>query len=312
VEGLLHSPRIRALPERSRRQLDALLPAAVQAAAATRSPTAALNRLLELFEQIAQRRVYLTLLAEYPQALARVARMVAASEWVALYLTRHPLLLDSLIDWRALMEPPDFQQIAEQLAISLDSCVLPDGQPDIERQMNLMRDTQHQVSFHILAQDLEGLLSVEKVGDYLSLLADMLLEQTLARVWPQASRGSTKPPRFAIIAYGKLGGKELGYDSDLDLVFLFDDQDADQSEHYVRFARRIVSCLNSMTPSGRLYDVDLRLRPDGDAGLVTASLGGFERYQRHSAWIWEHQALTRARFAAGDPDVGARFEQIRR
>lgn len=312
VEGLLHSPRIRALPDRSRGQLDALLPAAVRAAAATRSPTSALTRLLDLFEKVAQRRVYLTLLAEYPQALARVARMVAASEWVAHYLTRHPLLLDSLIDWRSLMEPPDFAQIAQELATSLDSCVLPDGGPDIERQMNLMRDTQRQVSFHILAQDLEGLLSVEKVGDYLSLLADLLLQETLLRVWPQAARGSTEPPRFAVIAYGKLGGKELGYESDLDLVFLFDDQAADQSEHYVRFARRIVSWLNSMTSSGRLYEVDLRLRPDGDAGLVAASLGSFERYQRHSAWIWEHQALTRARFSAGDPAVGVRFEQIRR
>ena len=312
VEGLLHTPRIRALPDRSRNQLDALLPAAVRAAAATRSPTLALTRLLDLFEKVAQRRVYLTLLAEYPQALARVARMVAASEWVAHYLTRHPLLLDSLIDWRSLMEPPDFVQIAQELTASLDSCVLPDGEPDIERQMNLMRDTQRQVSFHILAQDLEGLLSVEKVGDYLSLLADLLLQETLARVWPQASRGSTEPPRFAVIAYGKLGGKELGYESDLDLVFLFDDQAADQGEHYVRFARRIVSWLNSMTSSGRLYEVDLRLRPDGDAGLVAASLGSFERYQRHNAWVWEHQALTRARFSAGDPAVGARFEQIRR
>jgi len=312
IEGLLNTPRIRALPDRSRSQLDALLPAAVRAAAATRSPVSALTRLLDLFEKVAQRRVYLTLLAEYPQALARVARMVAASEWVAHYLTRHPLLLDSLIDWRSLMEPPDFTQIAQELATSLDSCVLPGGEPDIERQMNLMRDTQRQVSFHILAQDLEGLLSVEKVGDYLSLLADLLLQETLVRVWPQASRGSTEPPRFAVIAYGKLGGKELGYESDLDLVFLFDDQAADQSEHYVRFARRIVSWLNSMTSSGRLYEVDLRLRPDGDAGLVAASLGSFERYQRHNAWVWEHQALTRARFAAGDPAVGACFEQIRR
>src|SRR5690606_41953238 len=131
VEGLLQSPRIRALPERSRRQLGALLPAAVQAAAATRSPTAALNRLLELFEQIAQRRVYLTLLAEYPQALARVARMVAASEWVAHYLKRNPILLDSLIDWSSLMEPLDFAQIARQMRADLDQCVLQIGRAHV-------------------------------------------------------------------------------------------------------------------------------------------------------------------------------------
>ncbi len=312
VAGLLGSPRIRALPDRSRSRLDTLLPAAVEAAIATRAPAVALARLLDLIEQIAQRRVYLTLLAEYPQTLARVARMVAASEWVAQYLTRHPLLLDSLLDWHSLMTPPDFAVIGQQLSAGLDDCLLPDGQPDIERQMNLMRDTQRQESFHVLAQDLEGTLSVEKIGDYLSLLADMMLEQTLSRVWPQASRGSTEPPRFAVIAYGKLGGKELGYDSDLDLVFLFDDAAAEHSESYVRFARRIVSWLSSMTSSGRLYDVDLRLRPDGDAGLIAASLSGFERYQREDAWPWEHQALTRARFVVGDPAVGARFEQIRR
>ncbi|MBU4611256.1 bifunctional [glutamate--ammonia ligase]-adenylyl-L-tyrosine phosphorylase/[glutamate--ammonia-ligase] adenylyltransferase [Achromobacter sp. GG226] len=312
VSALCDAPRIRALPEPSRQRLDALLPEAIKAAAGTRAPQVALGRLCDLFEQIAQRRVYLSLLTEYPQALARVARMVAASEWAAQYLTRHPLLLDSLIDWRALMAPPDFAQIREQLVTSLDACVMPDGSPDVERQMNLLRDTRHQVSFHILAQDLEGHATVEKVGDYLSLLADLLLEQTLARVWPQAARGDERPPRFAVIAYGKLGGKELGYESDLDLVFLFDDTNGDDSERYVRFGRRIVSWLGSMTSSGRLYEVDLRLRPDGDAGLVAAALSAFERYQRTQAWVWEHQAITRARFAVGDPGVGERFEEIRR
>lgn len=311
IEALLDSPRIRGLPDSSRARLDALLPAMLEAAGSTRTPAIALRRLLDLTEQVAQRRVYLSLLAEYPQTLARVARMMAASEWVAQYVMRNPLLLDSLIDWHALMEPLDFDQIAGQMAADLDRCLLPDGSPDVERQMNLMRDTQRQVSFHILAQDLEANLTVEAVGDYLSLLADVMLQQTLQRVWPHVARGRTEPPRFAIIAYGKLGGKELGYDSDLDLVFLFEDQN-EAGETYVRYGRRIVSWLNSMTPSGRLYDVDLRLRPDGDAGLVAASIEAFARYQRESAWTWEHQALTRARFAAGDAALGERFEAIRR
>ncbi|GAA5233867.1 bifunctional [glutamate--ammonia ligase]-adenylyl-L-tyrosine phosphorylase/[glutamate--ammonia-ligase] adenylyltransferase [Verticiella sediminum] len=312
VQRLLETPRVRSLPDSSRARLEDLLPAALQAAAGTVNPSVTLGRLCDLFEQIAQRRVYLTLLAEYPQALARVARMIGASEWVAQYLTRHPLLLDSLIDWRALMAPPDFGQIRRQLVEALDACVLPDGTPDIERQMNLMRDTQRQVSFHVLAQDLEGQISVEKVGDYLSLLADLMLEQTIARVWCQAAPDATEPPRFAVIAYGKLGGKELGYESDLDLVFLFDDSDEAHGERYVRLGRRIVSWLNSMTSSGRLYEVDLRLRPDGDAGLVAATVSAFARYQRESAWAWEHQAITRARYAVGDAGVGARFEAIRR
>src|SRR5690606_10543387 len=171
---------------------------------------------------------------------------------------------------------------------------------------------QRQVSFHVLAQDLEGQITVEKVGDYLSLLADLMLEQTIVRVWRQAARDASEPPRFAIIAYGKLGGKELGYESDLDLVFLFDDSDEVNGERYVRLGRRIVSWLSSMTSSGRLYEVDLRLRPDGDAGLVAATVSAFARYQQHNAWVWEHQAITRARFAVGDAEVGERFEQIRR
>ncbi len=308
---ILDSPRIRGLPQTSRERLDRVLPEVVDAAASTRAPADALIRLLDIIEQIAQRRVYLTLFAEYPQTLARVARMVAASEWVAQYLKRNPLLLDSLIDWSALMEPLDFAHIARQMRADLDRCVLPDGSPDVERQMTLMRDTQRQVSFHILAQDLEGALSVETIGDYLSLLADIMLAETLHRVWPHVAPDISEPPRFAIIAYGKLGGKELGYESDLDLVFLFEDR-TENSERYVRLSRRIVTWLNSLTSSGRLYDVDLRLRPDGDAGLVAASLEGFERYQREQAWTWEHQALTRARFSAGDTQIGERFEQIRR
>lgn len=308
---IFDSPRIRALSQTSRQRLAQVLPGVVDAAASTRAPADALMRLLDIIEEIAQRRVYLTLFAEYPQTLARVARMVAASEWVAHYLKRNPILLDSLIDWSSLMEPLDFAQIARQMRADLDQCVLPDGRPDIERQMNLMRDIQRQVSFHILAQDLEGALSVETVGDLLSMLADTMLAETLHRVWPLAAPDAAEAPRFAIIAYGKLGGKELGYESDLDLVFLFEDS-PQNSERYVRLSRRIVTWLNSMTPSGRLYDVDLRLRPDGDAGLVAASVESFERYQREHAWTWEHQALTRARFAAGDTRIGERFEAIRR
>jgi glutamate-ammonia-ligase adenylyltransferase len=227
------------------------------------------------------------------------------------------LLLDSLIEWHSLLEPPDFAQIGQQLHRDLDACVLPDGQPDIEQQMNLMRDVQRQVSFQLLAQDLEGVLSVEKLADQLSALADLLLAETIVRVWPLVQpkgepRTNLAPPRFAIIAYGKLGGKELGYASDLDLVFLYEDEREDAIEIYARLGRRITSWLATMTSSGRLYDVDLRLRPDGDAGLLAVSLGAFAQYQAQHAWAWEHQAITRARYAAGDPALGERFEAIRR
>jgi len=311
VVSLLESHRVRSLPDSSRRRLDALLPAALHAATQTPAPRDAAVRLLDLIEAIAQRSAYLALLAEYPDTLARVARTMAASPWAAQYLTQHPLLLDSLIDWRTLFEPLDFAQIAQQLTRDLDACVLPGGEPDVERQMNLMRDVQRQASFQLLAQDLEGELTVEKLADQLSALADVLLAETLRRVWPLVNRQEGAEPRFAVIAYGKLGGKELGYASDLDLVFLFDDPREDAAEVYAKLGRRMTSWLSTMTSSGRLYEVDLRLRPDGDAGLLAVSVEAFEQYQRSHAWVWEHQALSRARHAAGDPAIGEQFERIR-
>lgn len=311
TEMLLSSHKMRSLPESSRRRMEALLPAALQAALQTAAPLDAATRLFDLIETIAQRSAYLALLAEYPDTLARVARMMAASPWAAQYLTQHPLLLDSLIDWRTLFEPLDFVQMARQLTADLDACRLPDGAPDVERQMNLMRDVQRQASFQLLAQDLENELTVEKLADQLSALADLLLAETIRRAWPLVNKVPGATPQFAVIAYGKLGGKELGYASDLDIVFLFDDPRDDAAEVYAKLGRRMTSWLSTMTSSGRLYEVDLRLRPDGDAGLLAVSVEAFEQYQRTHAWPWEHQALTRARYATGDAAVGARFERIR-
>ncbi len=261
-----------------------------------------------------------------------MARIVVASPWAAQYLNQYPLLLDSLIEWRTLMQAPDFSSIADQLHSDLDACLLPDGQPDIEQQMNLMRDTQHQITFQLLAQDLEGQLTVEALADQLSALADMLLQATISRVWPLVqprnnavpkpviqTPGLTDtpeveelaPPRFAIIAYGKLGGKEIGYASDLDLVFIYDDERENAGELYAKLGRRVTSWLSTMTSSGRLYEVDLRLRPNGDAGLLAASLDAFTDYQLRQAWPWEHQALTRARFVAGHSDIALRFDALR-
>lgn len=316
VDALLDSHRIRSLPATSRKRVETLLPAIVSTAAKTEHPDQTAIRLLTLVENIAQRSAYLALLAEYPDTLARVARIVSASPWASEYLSRFPLLLDSLIEWHSLLEPPDFKQIAQQLHSELDACTLPDGQPDVEQQMNLMRDLQHQITFQLLAQDLEGVLTVEHLADRLSSLADMLLAETIYRVWPlvqpKNKRADLAPPRFAIIAYGKLGGKEIGYASDLDLVFLYNDPcDDDASEIYAKLGRRMSSWLSTMTSSGRLYEIDLRLRPDGDAGLLAVSVDAFSQYQTQHAWAWEHQAITRARFVAGDTEIGQRFDQIR-
>lgn len=315
VESLFGSHRIRSLSGNARKRVDTLLPIALRAARDTSHPLAAALHMLDMIETIAQRSAYLALLAEYPDIVARVARMMAASPWAAQYLIQHPVVLDSLIDWRTLMVPINFHRAAQVLRADLDACLLPDGSPDIENQMNIMRDNQRQLSFQLLAQDLAGVLSVEKLADDLSALADMLLEESLHRVWQIIAKpplaNPHESPRMAIIAYGKLGGKELGYSSDLDLVYVHDDPREEAVELYAKLGRRLTSWLSTMTSSGRLYEVDLRLRPDGDAGLLAVSLDAFEQYQFKHAWPWEHQALTRARFAAGNAQVGERFESIR-
>lgn len=314
VDAFLDSHRIRGLPAQSRQRVDDLLPLLIGAALNSSNPMATATRLLDLIEAIAQRSAYLALLIEYPETLARVARIMAASPWAAQYVIQHPVVLDSLIDWGTLMEPIDFARVQVNLNADMDACVLADGQPDVEQQMNLMRDLQRQLSFQLLAQDLAGVLSVEKLADQLSALADLLLNETLNRVWPLVLRmpaAEAPKPKFAIIAYGKLGGKELGYSSDLDIVFLYDDPDPDAAERYTKLASRLTSWLSTMTSSGRLYETDLRLRPDGDAGLLAVSVDAFQAYQLEHAWVWEHQAITRARFAAGDPVVGQAFEAVR-
>jgi len=317
VAALLDGARLRGLSRAKRARVHALIPQLLAAAAQTPSPAQTARGLLDLVETIATRSSYLALMVEYPDTLARIARILAASHWAAQYLRQYPHLLDRLIEWKTLLAPVDFARLAEQMRHELDACVQPDGTPDIEQQMNLMRDVQRQTTFQLLAQDLEGALTVEALGDALSALADLMLEETIARVWPLVqAKGTARqplpPPRFAIVAYGRLGGKELGYASDLDLVFLTDETRDEHSVLYTRLARRVVSWLSTLTSSGRLYDIDLRLRPDGDAGLLAVSFDGFARYQREHAWVWEHQAITRARFVAGDADIGARFEALRR
>jgi len=317
IATLFDSPRLRSLPRVSRARVQTLLPQLLHAAAQTSDPAQTALRLLDLVETIAPRSAYLALIIEYPDTLARIARILAASPWASQYLTRYPHLLDRLITWHTLLAPLDFAQLGAQLRNDLDACRLPDGRPDVEQQMNLMRDVQRQATFQLLAQDLEEQLSVEALADALSALADLLLQETIDRVWPLVQAKDTdlthlSPPRFAVLAYGRLGGKELGYASDLDLVFLTDDPTDANTELYTRLARRVVSWLSTLTSSGRLYDIDLRLRPDGDAGLLAVSFDGYAYYQRENAWSWEHQAITRARFAAGDAQIGARFEALRR
>jgi glutamate-ammonia-ligase adenylyltransferase len=175
--------------------------------------------------------------------------------------------------------------------------------------MDILRHFKHAQTMRLLAQDLAGLLPLETLSDHLSDLACVVLEETLRATWP--SQAHVAAPRFAVIAYGKLGGKELGYASDLDLVFLYDDPTPDAAVAYARYAQRINTWLTSLTSAGVLYEVDLRLRPDGAAGLLVSTFASYREYQAEKAWPWEHQALSRARFVAGDRSIGTEFEALR-
>src|ERR671935_1563650 len=178
--------------------------------------------------------------------------------------------------------------------------------------MNLLREMHQAQVFRLLAQDLAGLLTVERLADHLSALADAVLELTLECAWSElARRHRSDAPRFAVIGYGKLGGKELGYASDLDIIFLYDDAHPDAPETYARLAQRMNTWLSSRTTSGVLFETDLELRPSGASGLLVSSLAAFEQYQSQSAWVWEHQALTRARYCAGEAAIGEVFERVR-
>jgi [glutamine synthetase] adenylyltransferase / [glutamine synthetase]-adenylyl-L-tyrosine phosphorylase len=304
------SRRYLELPALSRQRVDELVPRVLNVAASERvegtDPQTVFQRLFGLLESISRRSAYLALLMEHPPVLPRLAQLMGASSWAADYLTRHPLLLDELLDARVLLTLPDWESWHAEL-----ERMMRDHAGDAERQLDALRHFQHAQTFRLLAQDLAGLLTVERLADHLSMLADVVLACTLSAVWAQMGGTDVGPPDFAVIGYGKLGGKELGYASDLDLVFLHDDPEGSVSERYAKLAQKLITWLTTTTAAGALYDIDIRLRPDGVSGLMVSSLASFRRYQREQAWTWEHQALTRARFVTGDAAIGADFEALR-
>lgn len=303
------SSRYQQLPGSNRERLDAAACSLIQLATKTSAPDAALLRGLDFLESISGRGAYLALLQQYPLALQRVADLVGASSWAAQFLSRHPLLLDELLDQRLLDTATDFAAYRQEL-----DRALAEARDDTEVEMNILREMHHAQVFRLLVQDLAGLHSLERISDFLSELADIILDRTIKLVWSKLNKRHTEAetPRFAVIGYGKLGGKELGYGSDLDVVYLYDDPDPDAAQTYMRLGQRLNTWLSSQTPSGIVYEIDTRLRPNGESGMLAISLDGFRDYEEKSAWVWEHQALTRARFAAGDPELGARFEQVRK
>ncbi|MDP2787215.1 MAG: bifunctional [glutamate--ammonia ligase]-adenylyl-L-tyrosine phosphorylase/[glutamate--ammonia-ligase] adenylyltransferase [Pseudomonadota bacterium] len=309
LQALRQGSRYNSLPASNKAMLDGLLPPLIEVAASFPNAADTLTRILDLLAAIARRGPYLALLKEYPQTLHQVARLVSSSPWAAQYLTQQPHLLDELLDSRQLMAPPDWPQARQALRQRLQTHA-----GDVERQMDELRHFKQSETFRLLAQDLSGMWTLEKLSDHLSDLADLLVGATVDLVWASLAgkhRPAPTPPAFAVIAYGKLGGKELGYASDLDIVFLYDDPHPDAQEVYAKLGKRLNTWMGTLTSAGILYETDLRLRPDGAAGLLVSSVEAFEDYQLHHAWTWEHQALTRARFCCGDPAVGEQFGAIR-
>jgi glutamate-ammonia-ligase adenylyltransferase len=298
--------RYREMPAPSQARLDRLVPLAIEAAAAGREPDATLVRALDLLDAVSRRGSYLALLEEFPQALKQLAELMRASPWVAQYLTRHPILLDELLDTRTLYAAPDWTALAARLAAELA-----ENDGDTEKQMDVLRHFKSVHTLRFIAQDLAGQLPVEKLSDHLSDLAGVILEAVVRLAWKNVRQAHRADPHFAVIAYGKLGGKELGYASDLDVVFLYDDPAPEAAENYARLAQRVNYWLTTTTAAGVLYETDLRLRPDGAGGLLVSPLASFREYQSRHAWPWEHQALSRARHVAGDAAIGKAFEELR-
>jgi glutamate-ammonia-ligase adenylyltransferase len=286
-------------------RVDKLVPRLLEVAAHFEHPGTTLERLARVIESIGRRESYLALLLEYPAALERLAGLAAASPWAADYLAQHPVLLDELISQHA-FEPPDWTILARQLEQDVDGAA-----GNTERQMDILRHFKQVQTIRLLTQDLAGTLPLETLSDHLSDLACLILRQVLRLAWEGLRTRHRPDPQFAVIGYGKLGGKELGYASDLDLIFLYDDDHAEAADNYARLSQRINTWLTSFTRAGVLYETDLRLRPDGASGLLVSRLDAFGEYQRSKAWVWEHQALTRARFVAGDAAIGAGFERLR-
>jgi glutamate-ammonia-ligase adenylyltransferase len=327
---LRQSAYFRRLDAFGRRRLATLVPRILTAIARVErggeSPgQPVLTRLLRIVEAIGGRTAYLALLNENAEALGRLVRICGMGDYLARQVAAHPLLLDELLDARVFEALPNRAQFAAELGARLGHA---GGEEELR--IDALRQFRRAATFRIAMLDLTGRLPLMQVSDRLTDVAELILEQALALAWrhtaaqygePRCDDGALRAPRVGIAGYGKLGGMELGYASDLDLVFLHDSAGSrqqtvgpkvvDNEVFFLRLAQRLVHVLTVHTPAGRLYEVDVRLRPSGKGGLAFTQIGAFEGYQRSEAWTFEHQALLHSRWVAGDAALGAQFARIR-
>ena len=323
LSRLYHSRQVQSMQRIGFERLDALMPLLLDALADNDTPDTALSRVQPLIEAVLRRTAYLALLRENPHALEHLMRLCAASPWIAEQLARYPILLDELLTPDTLYTPADKDRLADELRQTLNR--LPED--DEEAQLEALRVFKHAQTLHVAASDIAGTRHLMKVSDYLTYIAEVILDAVLAMAWKHlaAKHGvpsgcDSREPAFLILGYGKLGGIELGYGSDLDLVFLHDSdgqgatdgpRPIDTPVFFTRLGQRIIHLLTAVTPAGSLYEVDMRLRPSGNSGLLVTSLAAFADYQRQHAWTWEHQALVRARVVAGNASLADKFDQLR-
>ncbi|VAW76970.1 Glutamate-ammonia-ligase adenylyltransferase [hydrothermal vent metagenome] len=331
LQGLRNGRVYHSISNRGRARLDKLMPLVLVESTEIDSEkydfSSTLLRVIRLLEAIAGRSAYLALLTENPGARAQVVTLCAIP-WIADFLTLHPILLDELLDIQNLYGFLNQQALGQELTLRLASLDV----DDLEQQMETLRHFKQSRVLKVATTDIAELMPLMEVSAHLTSIAEITLNAALNIAWYQVSARYGKPrvlgqavtglSGFSIIAYGKMGGIEMGYGSDLDLVFLHDSSHltcmtdgpraVDTSLFFSRLAQRVIHIINTRTPSGMLYEVDTRLRPNGSSGLLVSNIEAFEEYQQTQAWTWEHQALVRARAVAGDPKIVERFNTLRR
>jgi glutamate-ammonia-ligase adenylyltransferase len=319
VRQWVKHPRVTALRDESKLRLGRLVRRAARCVDDGQCSVTAVLRFIDWVEPLLRRESYLALLVERPGVQQRLLRLLGMARWPMQYLMRHPGVIDELADERLRQGRFDPAVFLGDLQ-SRHEAWTRSGQANEELLLDTLRHAHHAELFRTLVRDVEREVTVEQVADDLSALADAVLDATLRWSWELLAKRHRDSPCFAIIAYGKLGGKELGYGSDLDVVFLYDDSDETDKDHaqevYGQFVRKLITWLTVRTGAGELYDIDTALRPNGGSGLLVTSIEAFERYQAgrgsNTAWTWEHQAITRARFCAGSATLAPRFEAVRR
>ncbi len=322
IKGGLHDkialwrgdPRILALRDDSRARLGRLIVRTAQWVEQGRVSEGAAVRFADWVEPLLRRESYLALLMERPNVHERLLGMLGAARWPARYLLKHPGVIDELAGHTMLEERFDAAEFECELERRREA-LQGSHEDDDESLLNLLRRAHHAEVFRTLARDVEGVLTVEQVADDLSALAESVLRTTARWCWDRLKNKHRTDARFAIIAYGKLGGKELGYGSDLDIVFVYDDEDDRATEVYGALVRKLINWLTVKTGEGDLYEIDTALRPNGNSGMLVTSFTSYSNYQQqrgsNTAWTWEHQAMTRARCVLGSAELHQWFDAVR-